>query len=127
MKGNYPQMSQSELDEAPFNEPVMKERSFDISVTCMLRKDVTVTTDDYVLEHDYEACCEYADTKNTDWERAYLYGHYSIPQLLDKLKEYVRKDIEETSKLEGMTQRVRNLHDLLKDCEDWEVVEEEYE
>lgn len=123
---NYPMMSQSEREQAPFNEPVFKERSFDIEVTYVLRKDVSVTTDDYTLEYDYEACCEYADTEHTDWERAYLYGHYSIPQLLDVLKEYVRKDIEETSKQEGMTQRVRNLRDILEECEDWEVVEEEY-
>ena len=126
MNGNYPLMSQSEEKNAPFNEPVIKERSFAIGVTCMLRKDVTVTTDDYVLEYDYESCCEYADTKDTDWERAYLYGHYTLSQLLDQLKEYVRKDIDETMEKDGMTQRVKNLHDLLKDCEDWEVVEEEY-
>ena len=126
MNGNYPQMSQSELEKAPFNEPVLEEKRFEIEASCLLRRDVTVTTDDYVNEYDYEACCHYANTERTDWERAYMYGHYSIPQLLDKLKEYVNKEIKETLEKDGMTQVVRNLKDLLEDCEAWEVVEEEY-
>ena len=123
---NLPKMSQSELEKAPFNEQSVPYRRFSIEVSYTLRKEVVVTTDDYVQEYDYESCCPCINTEHTDWERAYLYGHYSLSQLLDQLKEYVRKDIEETSKRKGMTQRVMNLHDLLKDCEDWEVVEEEY-
>lgn len=123
---NLPKMSQSELEKAPFNEQSVPYRRFSIEVSYTLRKEVVVTTDDYVQEYDYESCCPCINTEHTDWESAYLVGHYSIPQLIDQLKDYIRKDIERISELEGMTIRVRNLQDMLDDCDNWEVVEEEY-
>ena len=108
---------------APYNEPVIPATSFDIDVTVTLKKSVSVTTEDYIPEYDDETGHTDANTENTNWKDAFEQEHYSLPQLLDKLKVYLRHDI---SMSVGCTQRVRSLQLMLEDCENWEVIEEEY-
>jgi hypothetical protein len=51
---NYPLMSQTEWDNAPFNQEPNKEREFKVYVCQTLSKDTKVITDDYDLEVDDE-------------------------------------------------------------------------
>ena len=51
---------------APYNEPVIPERDFDIDVEFVMSKTVTVTTNDYAPDYDDEDGRENANTENTD-------------------------------------------------------------
>lgn len=72
LKSNYPLMSQSQLDKAPFNEPTDKEVEVTVSVT--LSKTVTVTTSSSVedlnmldLEDLVREQCDLPQDRCMDW------------------------------------------------------------
>lgn len=122
---NYPPMSQSEWDNAPFNEPIIPERDFDIDVEFVMSKSVTVTTNDYAPEYDDEDGRENANTENTDWEEAYdNSGHLTIAEMLQELESYVKDDMEKTAPNSG---KGRYLQRVLESCQGWEVKEKTFE
>ena len=109
---------------APFNEPVIPERDFDISVQYVLEKTAVVTTDKYQPEYDEESGHTYADTTYTDWEDAYKdSGHHTIPEMLDELKKYIEQELA-TSEL--TISRKSLLKEMLEDCQEWELIESDY-
>lgn len=122
---NYPPMSQSEWDNAPFNEPIIPERDFDIDVEFVMSKTVTVTTNDYAPEYDDEDGRENANTENTDWEEAYdNSGHLTIAEMLQELESYVKDDMTKTAPNSG---KGRYLQRVLESCQGWEVKEKTFE
>lgn len=122
---NYPPMSQSEWDNAPFNEPIIPERDFDIDVEFVMSKTVTVTTNDYAPEYDDEDGRENANTENTDWEQAYdNSGHLTIAEMLQELESYVKDDMTKTAPNSG---KGRYLQRVLESCQGWEVKEKTFE
>ena len=122
---NYPVMSQSEWDNAPFNQVEIPEKEFDIDVEFVLRKTVTVSTNDYMPEYDDEDGREYRNTANTDWECAYSEsGHYTIQELLVKLKDYALKDLEKCS---DDSPKSRTLKNIIESCDGWEVFDKSFE
>lgn len=122
---NYPPMSQSEWDNAPFNEPIIPERDFDIDVEFVMSKTVTVTTNDYAPEYDDEDGRENANTENTDWEQAYdNSGHLTIAEMLQELESYVKDDMTKTAPNSG---KGRYLKRVLESCQGWEVKEKTFE
>jgi len=121
---NYPPMSQSEWDNAPFNEPIIPERDFDIDVEFVMSKTVTVTTNDYAPEYDEEDGHTYANTDDTNWENAYdQSGHCTIPELLDELKGFIEKEIPRVAANSG---RGRELQRMLESCQDWECYDKSF-
>lgn len=114
----YPEGSYNDPN-APYNEVDVPEREFEVNVSVTLHKDFDkVTTDDYTPEFDDEDGRVYANTEDTDWNKAYECQHKSITDMLLILKKYVEKDIEEYKK---QGKRVpQSLTDLLDDCTDWE-------
>ena len=121
---NYPPMSQSEWDNAPFNEPVIPERDFEVDVEYVLQKKaVKVTTDDYSPEFDDETGHVDANTEDTDWENAYNNSHYTIPELLSELESYIKQDLE---RYKGSATKGRQLNEMLKDCQGWEMYDKSY-
>lgn len=121
--GYYPPGAEHDK-RAPYNEPVIPERDFDVDVEFVMRKKSTITTNDYVLEYDDEDGREYANTENTDWESAYdASGHYTIPELLEVLKGYVQKEIE----IYKGYRKEKDLQQILDSCEGWEVQEKTFE
>lgn len=123
-KDFYPEGAYSDTN-APFNEPVICERDFDIDVEFVMHKTVTVKTNDYVPEYDDEDGRECANTENTDWGDAYdNSGHYSIQEMLEELKQYVIEDMKTCS---NNTCRYASLKRLLESCEGWETVESTFE
>ena len=109
---------------APYNEPVVKEREFDIDVDFTMHKIATVTTNDYIPEYDDEDGREYANTDDTNWESAYNEsGHYTIPELLEELKQYILNDMETCS---PNTCKGASLKRMLESCDGWEVVEKSF-
>lgn len=106
---------------APYNEPIIPERDFDIDVEFVMSKAVTVTTNDYAPEYDDEDGHEYANTENTDWDTAYANSNnYSIPELLLELESYIKRDLESYKGNENME---RYLNEMLESCREWEVIE----
>lgn len=130
---NYPPGLSDNTPGAPWNEPVVPEEEFEITVSQSLSKATTVWTQDYVPECDmgYEDgvgyCDRWNDTTWTDWHKAFNEnGHFTPFQLIQKLEEYVQKDLEDAKKdCEPQckdwkkNQRVRYLTNLLEECKDW--------
>ena len=120
----YPAGSYSDPN-APYNEPVIPERDFDIDVEFVMSKSVTVTTNDYAPEYDDEDGRENANTENTDWEEAYdNSGHLTIAEMLQELESYVKDDMEKTAPNSG---KGRYLQRVLESCQGWEVKEKTFE
>lgn len=110
---------------APYNEPIIPERDFDIDVEFVISKTVTVTTNDYVPEYDDEDGRENANTENTDWEEAYdNSGHLTIAEMLQELESYVKDDMTKTAPNSG---KGRYLQRVLESCQGWEVKEKTFE
>ena len=110
---------------APYNEPVIPERDFDIDVEFVMSKAVTVTTNDYAPEYDDEDGREYANTENTDWEKACdNSGHLTIAEMLQELGSYVKDDMTKTAPNSG---KGRYLQRVLESCQGWEVKEKTFE
>ena len=110
---------------APYNEPVIPERDFDIDVEFVMSKTVTVTTNDYAPEYDDEDGREYANTENTDWEKAYdNSGHLTIAEMLQELESYVKDDMTKTAPNSGKGLYLKR---VLESCQGWEVKEKTFE
>lgn len=110
---------------APYNEPVIPERDFDIDVEFVMSKTVTVTTNDYAPEYDDEDGREYANTENTDWEQAYdNNGHLTIAEMLQELESYVKDDMTKTAPNSGKGLYLKR---VLESCQGWGVKEKTFE
>ena len=110
---------------APYNEPVIPERDFDIDVEFVMSMTVTVTTNDYAPEYDDEDGREYANTENTDWEKAYdNSGHLTIAEMLQELESYVKDDMTKTAPNSGKGLYLKR---VLESCQGWEVKEKTFE
>lgn len=119
-RSNYPHMSQSEWDNAPFNEPMIPEKNFDLGVTVTLARNVKVCTNNYTPELDEESGCTYANTENTEWVKEYNEKCYTIPELLETLKDYVKQDLE---RYNGSRHKEMQLKEILEACDGWRVKE----
>lgn len=124
MYDNYPPGAAHDPN-APYNEPLIPERDFDVEVTITMSKVVTITTDNYVPEYDDEDGHTYANTENTEWDKEFENcGHFTIADLIEELKGYVVEDMKTCA---PNTRKVSHLKRLLLACEDWETIEENYE
>ena len=124
MYDNYPPGASHDTN-APYNEPVIPERDFDVEVTITMSKVVTITTDNYVPEYDDEDGHTYANTENTEWDKEFENsGHFTIADLIEELKGYVVDDMKTCA---PNTRKVSHLKRLLLACENWETIEESYE
>ena len=110
---------------APWNEPVIPERDFEVDVEfVMQKKAVPVTTDKYNPEYDEEDGRTYANTDDTNWEDVYdESGYYTIPELLQELENYVKEDLE---RYKGDTRKERHLNAILESCQGWEVYDKSF-
>lgn len=127
MSCNYPMMSQSQLNSAPWNDKENSVITRDCEITETVTRKVTLATTDYVAEEDWDddfGKCISADTSETDWEEEYSNQEYTVLELIDKLKAYVEEDIKNTLPNTG---KCRELQRLLSTCNGWEQVELEVE
>ena len=142
MYDNYPPGAAHDQN-APYNEPLIPERDFDVEVTITMSKVVTITTDTFVMktikrfdpankaaqpllpEYDDEDGHTYANTENTEWDKEFENsGHFTIADLIEELKGYVVEDMKTCA---PNTRKVSHLKRLLLACEDWETIDESYE
>lgn len=128
---NYPPMSQSEWDNAPWNQSDPEEKEFEVTVSQTLSKSITVTTSDYIpggyfpeTEWDIDGyhtitCHEPDDTSDTDWRSAYNNEHYTPLGLIQEFKEMLEKNtpIPETRRKHLIDECMNWIEDDLEVCE----------
>ena len=141
--GYYP--AGAEFDpSAPWNEPVIPEKEFEVTCSQSLSKNVIVYTDNYIPGAsgvDYESDDEGGytavgwhdsdDTSDTNWDKEYKNDHYTPLELINKFKEYlmkqwdILKDAEEANDARTK-QKKREIKHLIEECEGWTEDETEY-
>ena len=114
-----------------------------MTCTITLSKTESCYTNDYIPgasgcdyepdgEGGYCACGwqDPDDTSNTSWSEVFRDNHKTIPELLDELKKYIQKDLDnladDETKMDKAFHR-RRLEFLLTECDEWTVDEEDYE
>lgn len=100
---NYPPMSQSEWDNAPWNEKEVPEKPFNIYASQSLSKDTWVTTKDY--------------GEDINFEKAYKEEHMTPLQLINEFKALLTKHLPDP--IVNLKEYRRWKH-LIAECEGWE-------
>lgn len=132
---NYPPGADNEY--APWNEPVVPEKEFDVTCCQTLSKTVTVYTDNYTpgasgveYEPDDEGGCtsvgwhDEDDTSDTNWEEEYHANDYHTPlQLIGLFKKYLEHMIDKKVRVSTSASYIKH---LIEECEDWSEDETEY-
>lgn len=126
---NYPPGAANDPN-APYNEVEIPEREFDVTISMSLSRTVQCYTNKYIPEVDEENGHLYVDTSDTPWSEVYGDNHKTIPELLEELKKYIQKDLDnladDETKMDKAFHR-RRLEFLLTECDEWTVDEEDYE
>ena len=118
-KSNYPTMSQSEWDNATWNDRENQKQGFEVNVAITMSRDVIICTDNYCVGDNNEP-----NTNYTDWRKEYENNCYAIPDLLKELEIYLKNDIESSK---GNKSKEHRLNELLEACQGWNVDELEVE
>jgi hypothetical protein len=110
---------------APWNEPMIPEKEFDVSISQTLSKDTSIYTQDYQPEFDEETGHTYANTDETDWKKAYCDTAMTPLEIIGAAEKIAKALLEQ-----GQT-RVGGVYlkSFVRDCEGWnedelEVMEE---
>lgn len=133
--GYYP--AGSEFDpSAPWNEPVIPEKEFEVTCSQSLSKTVLVITDNYIPGAsgvDYESDDEGGytavgwhdpdDTSDTNWAEEYHANDYHTPlQLIQLFEQVLKNNLEH-----GIVFRSSEFtQDLINECKGWTEDETEY-
>ena len=106
---------------APWNEKENQERTFNVEVDCTLSNNrLKVTTQNYATYEceDWFSC----EIDDDDAKSLYEEQHYTVQELLNELKQYIKKDLKAC---EGNKSMERSLNRMLADCEGWITIETE--
>ena len=136
---NYPPMSQSQWDAAPFNQVDVPDKDFEVTCSQSLSRTAIVTTNDYILCVE-EGCedgigyhDEWADTSDTCWKDEYEKNGYKTPlELIELLMDYLERDLMEIQKDMLPNDRsfkvteARRLRGLIEECMCWTDDETEF-
>lgn len=113
--GYYPAGAQYD-PSAPYNEYENEEVETTVEVEVHLLKKGVVCTCDYTYdEYGY-------DFSTADLCEKWQEQTWSIPQMLDELKNYIEKELATNPKDERRIQ----LKEMLRDCQGWEQNDEIY-
>lgn len=119
MLSNYP--AGADTPDAPWNQWEPDDREFDVTVSVTITKETRLTTKDYYVEFDEENGRKYYITDDTDWDKAYNNCEPSVPEMLEELKTYIKKELEENKSIDY--QRKCKLQRMLDASEGWEIEE----
>ena len=132
MYDNYNYPVGADGSDAPYNQSDPEPVEVNVCISQTLHKSTTISTTDYVAEK-YEDCerdddggfvttegVSY-DFSDSDLLSAYKDDNWTIPELLDELKDYIQRDLENGC---NKSKKAR-LEKIMKACEDWELDEEE--
>ena len=142
--GYYPPGAEFDPN-APYNQSDVPEKEFDVTCTLCMSKTVSAYTNDYVpgaegvdYESDDEGGCvacgwhDPDDTSSTNWSEVFGGNHKTIPELLEELKKYIQRDLDNIDEVAEEQKHdkaflKRKLEFLLEECDGWNVDEEDYE
>ena len=142
---NYPPGVSDNTPDAPWNDPEVPEKEFDVTCTLCMSKTVSCYTKDYIpgaegvdYESDDEGGCHAVpyhdedDTSDTNWSDVFGANHKTIPELLDEFKQYLEKDLENIDAIAEIRKHdkaflKRKLERLIEECDGWSIDEEDYE
>ena len=147
MYSNYPPGVSDNTPDAPWNEPEVPDKDFDVTCCQTLSRTAVVTTNNYIPgasgvdyepddEGGYCACGwqDDDDTSDTNWAKEYSENGYMTPlELIGMLQEYLEKDLREIQKdmlpndRSYKATQVRRLKSLIEECECWTEHETDYE
>ena len=129
--GYYP-IGEEYNPNAPYNQSNIEPIQLNVIISQSLSRPTTIEVTDYITNewedieidedgkfHKIEGI-EY-DFSDSDLKGAYERQEYTIPELLDYLKDYLIADINKCNE----ESKKRKLQHILKCCEDWEVDETE--
>ena len=129
--GYYP-IEEEYNPNAPYNQSNIEPIQLNVIISQSLSRSTTINITDYITNewedieideggkfHKIEGI-EY-DFSDSDLKGAYERQEYTIPELLDYLKDYLIADINKCNE----ESKKRKLQHILKCCEDWEVDETE--
>lgn len=125
---NYPPGAANDPN-APYNEVEVPEREFDVTISMSLSRTVQCYTNKYIPEVDEENGHLYVDTSDTPWSEVYGDNHKTIPELLEELKKYIQKDLDNLMSDDFKPDKAfhrRRLEFLMEECDNWVVDEEDY-
>jgi len=130
MHDNYNYPAGADNERAPWNEPIVPEKDFEVTCSQSLSKTVTITTNNYIPGAsgvDYEPDDEggyYAsgwhdpdDTSDTNWADEYHNNDYHTPlQLIGLFKQYLENELNRM----GEVKNERWIKHLIEECSDWQ-------
>ena len=129
--GYYP-IGEEYNPNAPYNQSNIESIPLKVIISQSLSRSTTINITDYITNkwedmeidengkfHKIEGI-EY-DFSDSDLKGAYERQEYTIPELLDYLKDYLIADINKCNE----ESKKRKLQHILKCCKDWEVDETE--
>lgn len=136
MLSNYPDGLSDSTVGAPWNDPVIPDKEFDVTCSQTLSKTVSVLTNNYVPGAsgvDYEPDDEggyYAsgwhdpdDTSDTNWADEYHDNDHLTPlQLIELFKQYLENDLNRM----GEVKNEKWIKHLIEECSNWTEDETEY-
>lgn len=120
MLSNYPPGAEHDPN-APYNQWEPDEREFDVSVSVTIAKKTRLTTNDYSVEYDEEDGRLYYITDDTDWQKSYEDSEPSVLEMLEELKDYIKKELDENKDIDHI--RKRKLQYMLDAAEGWDIDE----
>ena len=135
--GYYPPGAEFDPN-APYNEPVIPEKEFEITCCQTLSKTTNVYTDNYIpgcCGCDYEdgvavGWHDEDDTSDTNWAEEYHDNdHYTPIQLIGLFKESLKSQLESWEGMEETSAgkaQIRRIEYLIEECEGWIEDETEY-
>ena len=109
--GNFPLGAKDNL-LAPYNEPPIPNKDFDLAISQSLSKDITICTDRYNVN----------DIKDTKWSDIYAEEHYTPLQLIQMYKEKLKEQLESWEGMEDLfagRMQIRRIEHLIEECEGW--------
>ena len=128
---------------APYNEPTVPDKEFDVTCSQTLSKTVSVWTDNYIPGAsgvDYEPDDEggyYAsgwqdpdDTSDTNWAEEYHDNdHYTPIQLIELYKNTLKEQLKSWEGMEDTASartQIKRIEHLIEECSNWVEDETEY-
>jgi len=110
---------------APYNQSEQPDKDFGVTCSQTLSKEVTVTTNKYTLECDYDedGFWKHTDTSDICWADEYKSNGYHTPlKLLQLFKEFL-----EEQKSQGIVFKTPHFtNKLIEELDDWQEDETEY-
>lgn len=127
---NYPLGAEKDPN-APYNQETQLERDFNILVCTSLSKSTYITTDKY-CKNEWKDCNiedgerivtggEEITVEPEELKESYLREEYTIPQLLECLKEFAVEKLKHDCTYE----EIKKMHKILESLKGW--IEDEFD